>query len=69
MSQNTREFAPNSALQAMLDSRQPANPVAEELAALRREIQQLRAALAPSQSIIITGPVVERIYQALKDQP
>lgn len=37
MSQNTREFAPNSALQAMLDSRQPANPVAEELAALRKE--------------------------------
>ncbi len=70
MSSNTRPFS--RAAYPLLD---PAfmdehmvqsNPVAEELAALREEVRQLRLALIPPKSVILVGSEVDRLYSALK---
>ncbi len=70
MSQQAHDFVPNPVLRAMFDDQsRRVDPVVAELVALREAIQELRNALLPPQSIILTGPAVERIYQALKDTP
>ncbi|WP_164964272.1 hypothetical protein [Rubrivivax sp. JA1026] len=42
--------------------------VASELAALRKDIAELRALLAPPSSVILTGPDAMRVFERLTQE-
>jgi hypothetical protein len=65
MSENTRS---NPVIPPDVLGRIPlrGDDMANELAAIRAELQALRKMLTPPKSVILTGPEVERVFSALK---